>query len=100
MIASYRLSRAAERSLAEIVRHSDAMFGAVQTAADVAGIEDCLNLRVRYPNIGVAAFEFKSGLRRNRYRSHSIFYTEQDDALLVEDLIHVRRTLHRDLFDT
>ncbi|MCA3261952.1 MAG: type II toxin-antitoxin system RelE/ParE family toxin [Telmatospirillum sp.] len=73
MIASYRLSRAAERSLAEIVVHSDAMFGATQTAAYVAGLEDSFNLLVRYPQIGVAAFEIKAGLRRYRYQSHYIF---------------------------
>lgn len=53
--------------------HSDAMFGATQTAAYVAGLEDSFNLLVRYPQIGVAAFEIKAGLRRYRYQSHYIF---------------------------
>jgi toxin ParE1/3/4 len=100
LIASYRLSRAAAKSLAEIVVHSDAMFGATQTAAYLAGIEDSFNLLVRYPNIGTAAYEIKAGLRRYRHQSHYIFYTEQSDTLLIEDLIHVRRTLRRNLFDT
>ncbi len=98
MIASYQLSRAAAKSLAEIVVHSDARFGATQTAAYVAGLEDSFNLIVRYPHIGTAAFEIKAGLRRYRYQSHYIFYTEQGDTLLIEDLIHARRTPHRDIF--
>lgn len=100
MISSYRLSLAAEKSLAEIVVRSDATFGATQTAAYVAGLEASFNLLVNFPGIGVAAFEIKAGLRRYRYQSHYIFYTEQGDTLLIEDLIHVRRQLRRDLFDT
>ena len=100
MITSYKLSRAAEKSLAEIVVYSDATFGAMRTAAYVAGLEASFKLLVSYPRIGVAAFEIKAGLRRYRYQSHYVFYTEQRDALLIEDLIHVRRKLRRDLFDT
>ena len=100
MITSYKLSRAAEKSLAEIVAYSDATFGAMQTAAYVAGLEASFNILVNYPRIGVASFEIKAGLRRYRHQSHYIFYTEQGDYLLVEDLVHVRRNLRRDLFDT
>ena len=100
VITSYKLSRAAEKSLAEIVAYSDATFGAMQTAAYVAGLEASCTLLVSYPRIGSASFEIKAGLRRYRYQSHYIFYTEQGDHLLIEDLIHVRRNLRRDLFDT
>ena len=100
MITSYKLSRAAEKSLEEIVAYSDVTFGAMQTAAYVAGLEASFNLLVSFPRVGVASFEIKIGLRRYRHQSHYIFYTEQDDALLIEDLIHVRRNMRRDLFDT
>jgi toxin ParE1/3/4 len=100
VIISYKLSRAAEKSLAEIVVYSDATFGARQTAAYVAGLEASFNLLVNFPGIGVAAFEIKAGLRRYSYQSHYIFYTTHGDTLLIEDLIHVRRQLRRDLFDT
>ena len=100
MIASYKLARAAETSLAEIVAYSDATFGAMQTSAYVDGLEASFNLLVRHPRIGVASFEIKAGLRRYRYQSHYIYYTEQGDYLLIEDLLHVRRNLRRDLFDT
>ena len=45
-------------------------------------------------------FEIKSGLRRYRYQSHYIFYTEQPDCLLIEHIIHTRRNIRADLFDT
>ena len=80
--------------------YSDATFGEMQTAAYVAGLEASFKLLVDYPRIGAVAFEIKAGLRRYRYQSHYVFYTEQGDALLIEDLIHVRRNLRRDLFDT
>lgn len=100
MIVSYKLSLAAEKSLAEIVVYSDATFGVTQTAAYVAGLEASFNLLVSYPSIGVASFEIKAGLRRYRYQSHYIYYTEHSEALLIEDIIQVRRQLRRDLFDT
>jgi toxin ParE1/3/4 len=100
VITSYKLSRAAETSLAELVVYSDATFGTMQTAAYVAGMEASFNLLVSFPRIGSASFEIKAGLRRYRYQSHYICYTEQGDTLLIEDLIHVRRNLRRDLFDT
>ena len=100
MITSYKLSRAAEQSLSKIVAYTDATFGTMQTAAYVAGFEASFNLLVSYPRIGVASFEIKAGLRRYRHQSHYIFYSEQGDTLLIEELIHVRRSLRRDLFDT
>ena len=100
MITTYKLSRAAEKSLADIVIMSDATFGTMKTAAYVAGLEASFNLLVNYPRIGVASFEIKAGLRRYRHQSHYIYYTEHGDTLLIEDLIHVNRALRRDLFDT
>ena len=65
MITSYKYSRAAEKSLAEIVAYSDATFGAMQTAAYVAGLEASCTLLVSYPRIGSASFEIKAGDRKS-----------------------------------
>ena len=100
MVTTYKLSEAAEASIAEIVAYTDSTFGSMQTAAYIAGLEASFKLLVSFPRIGVAAFEFKQGLRRYTYQSHCIFFTEQSDHILVADIIHVRRNIRRDLFDT
>ena len=96
---TYKLSPAAEKSIAEIVDYTDETFGTNQTPAYIAGLEASFGLIVKFPGIGAAAFEIKSGLRRYRYQSHYIFYTVQHDLIRIEDILHVRRNIGRHLFD-
>lgn len=99
MIASYKLSRTAENHLADIVDYTDSTFGAHQTDAYIAGLESSFDLLVRFPTMGVAAFEIKDGWRRYRYQSHYIFYSIKADHLFVEAIIHVRRDIRPHLFE-
>lgn len=98
--ASYSLSSAAERAIAEIVNYTDATFGEQQTVAYLAGLAQSFELIVQYPGIGVAVYEFGAGLRRFRYQSHHVYYSALDEGLLIRHIIHVRRKVRRDLFDT
>ena len=100
MPTSYKLSEAAEAALDEIATYTDDAFGTWQTEAYLAGFTKSFELLVMFPGIGVAVFEIKSGLRRYRYQSHYIFYTEQTDGVLIEHIIHTRRNIRADLFDT
>jgi toxin ParE1/3/4 len=100
MATTYRLSRFALSHIDEIVAYTDETFGANQTAAHIAGMESSFDLLVRFPGIGAAAFEVKQGLRRYRYQSHYIFYTEQGDYIGIEAVLHVNRSIRPDLFDT
>ena len=100
MPTSYKLSPAAQISIADIVAYTDETFGDMQTEAYIAGLDASFKLLLRFPRIGIAAFELKHGLRRYRYQSHYLFYTEHGDHLLIEDILHVRRNIRRDLFDT
>jgi toxin ParE1/3/4 len=100
MVKSYRLSPAAALSIEAIVTYTDEMFGLNQTAAYVAGLESSFDLLVRFPGMGAAAFEVKAGLRRYRYQSHNIFYSEQGQHIRIEDIVHVSRSIRPDLFDT
>ncbi|MDZ4790970.1 MAG: type II toxin-antitoxin system RelE/ParE family toxin [Hyphomicrobiales bacterium] len=100
MIKTYKLSPAAIGSIAEIVAYNDEAFGVNQTAAYIAGLESSFELIVKFPGTGVAAFEVKAGLRRYRYQSHYILYTEQRAHIRIEDIFHVRRKIRSDLFDT
>lgn len=100
MVTSYKLSQAAERSISEIIDYTDATFGENQTAAYIAGLESSFDLLVRFPGIGAAAFEIKHGLRRYRYQQHYIFYSEQGDIVRIDDILHVKRNIGPDLFDT
>ena len=96
----YKLSSAAITQIEVLVSYTDETFGPNQTAAYIAGLESSFDLLVRFPDIGAAAFEIKPGLRRYRYQSHYIFYTEQGDFIGIEAIVHVNRNIRPDLFDT
>jgi toxin ParE1/3/4 len=100
MVKTYKLSPAAIISIKAVVAYTDETFGLNQTAAYIAGIESSFDLLVKFPGIGAAAFEVKTGLRRYRYQSHYIFYTEQGEHIRIEDIVHVSRSIRPDLFDT
>lgn len=100
MVTTYKLSRTAENQIANIIEYTDQTFGERQTTAYIAGLESSFDLLVNFPGIGAAAFEIKQGWRRYRYQSHYIFYTEQPDHILIEAILHVKRNIGRDLFDT
>ncbi len=99
MITSYKLSRTAENQIADIVEYTDDTFGSNQTDAYIAGLESSFDLLVRFPRMGVAAFEIKDGWRRYRYQSHYIFYSVKPDHLFVEAIIHVKQDIRKHLLD-
>jgi toxin ParE1/3/4 len=98
--SSFKLTAQAEAAIADIVTYTDANFGEPQTAAYLAGLESSFNLLVSFPGIGTQAFEIEAGLRRYRYQSHYIFYSTDTEVVLIRHIIHVRRNIRRDLFDT
>jgi len=100
MASSYKLTSAAEAAIADIVVYTDANFGEMQTAAYIAGLTSSFDLLIQFPGIGAEAFELARGLRRYRYQSHYIFYSEEGDHILVRSIIHVKRNIRRALFDT
>src|SRR5262245_61260155 len=99
MVKGYKLSLAAINHIDAIVAYTDDAFGENQTAAYMAGLESSFDLLVKFPRIGAAVFEVKNGLRRYRYQSHYIFYTEQGDFIGVEGVLHVSQPIRPDLFD-
>ncbi len=100
MTQPYKLSRSASAAIQDIVRYTDETFGQNQTAAYIAGLEASFDLLTKFSGIGVAAFEIKPAWRRYRYQSHYIFYSEQPGCILIEAIVHVRRNIRPDLFDT
>jgi toxin ParE1/3/4 len=52
-----------------------------------------------FPSIGTSADELVAGYRRFRFQSHYIFYTEENDHVLIRAVIHVRQNLRPSLFD-
>ncbi len=95
----FRLSERAERDLVEIYDYTDQTFGAYQADAYHAGLERTFDLLANFPRIGLAVNEIAAGFRRFRFQAHLVFYTEEDDFILIRAVLHQAREIKPDLFD-
>jgi toxin ParE1/3/4 len=98
-MAEYRLSRQAEADLLDIYEKTEIKFGQYQADAYHAGLERSFGLLADFPRMGITIDEIGTRIRRFRFQSHYIFYTEDKNNILIRALIHVKMNLHLDLFD-
>jgi len=78
----YRLSPQARNQIRDIGRFSKRRFGVYHAKAYRAGLERTFGLLADFPKMGVAADELLIGVRRFRFQSHIIFYTEDGGDIL------------------
>ncbi len=96
----YQLSITAEKALIEIIADSEERFGAHQADAYYAGLISTFELLAQFPGIGVASYEVKQGWHRYRFQSHYVFYSDQQSHVFIEAIVHTKRDVRPDLFDT
>jgi toxin ParE1/3/4 len=75
-VADFKLSARAETDLLAIYEYSEAQFGKYQADAYHAGLERTFDLIANFPRIGQAIDEIVPGIRRFRFQSHNVFYSE------------------------
>ncbi len=98
-MAKFVVSRSASAQPEAIYEFTDARMGNYQAEAYLEGFNHIFNLLADFPRIGVHADEFRVGLRRHRYQSHYIFYTEEADHIFIRDIFHVSQNLRPSMFD-
>lgn len=98
-MVDYRLSKRAEADLLAIYAYTDTKFGGYQAEAYHSGFERTFGLLADFPRIGTPCDELVPGLRRFRFQSHYVFYTEEAGHILVRALIHVAMNVRPGLFD-
>jgi toxin ParE1/3/4 len=97
-VARYELTEQATAELVAIYEFSESKFGTYQAEAYLAGLEHTFQLLTDFPRIGRPADELRAGFRRYRYQSHYVFYTEEDEYLLIRAVIHTKQELRPQLF--
>ncbi len=97
-MAKYELTDQATAELLGIYDYSESKFGTYQAEAYLAGLEHTFQLLTDFPRIGVPADELRQGFRRYRYQLHYVFYTEEDDYILIRAIIHTKQNLRPQLF--
>ena len=98
-MAEYRLSLQAEADVLSIYEWTEQRFGPYQAEAYSAGLERSFGLLADFPRMGTAVEELLSRLRRFRFQSHYIFYTEEAGHVLIRTLIHVKINLRDNIIE-
>ena len=90
----YKLSERARDKLLDIYDYTQAKFGTYQ-----AGFEAAFQLLAKFPGISRYADEIRANYRRHRYQSHYIYFTQEDDHIVIRNILHAAQNLRPELFD-
>ncbi|UCG73948.1 MAG: type II toxin-antitoxin system RelE/ParE family toxin [Chromatiales bacterium] len=82
-MASYQLSRAADKDLTDIYAFTVTEFGERQADLYFGSLEDCLTRLAANPRLGRDAGAVRKGYRRFVHRRHSIYYKRTREGILV-----------------
>ena len=94
----YKLTSNASAALDVLLSHSIGNFGRHQTDRYMEGFRRAFELVAQFPGIGRPAGEFRRGLRRYRYESNYIFFTVEDDHILIREIFHTSQDITRKMF--
>lgn len=88
-MAEFRLSPHAETDLAEIADYTIETFGVEQARRYRDELEACFRNLAGNPLSGRSAEWLSPGLRRFEHRSHAVFYTQEEESILIIRILHV-----------
>ena len=94
----YRFSPNARAALDVLLSHSVLIFGKPQTDRYMEGFQRTFELIAQFPGIGRPAGNLKPGLRRYRYESNYIFFTVEDDHVLIREIFHTSQNITKKMF--
>tara|TARA_R100001244_G_scaffold9454_3_gene11463 strand:- start:4472 stop:4762 length:291 start_codon:yes stop_codon:yes gene_type:complete len=87
-MAELQLSRRAANDLAEIADYTIAEFGIDQARLYRDQLDACFRSLLANPQLGRSAEEVAPGLRRIRQQAHVVFYTAEQDQMLIVRVLH------------
>ncbi len=88
-MAEYRLSKRAEKDLAEIADYTIETFGIKQSRRYRDELNTCFQTLADNPMLGrSAALQLAPELRRYEYQSHVVFYIPEVQDILIVRVLH------------
>ena len=88
-MAEYRLSKRAEKDLAEIADYTIETFGIEQSRRYRDGLNTCFQTLADNPILGRSAtLPLAPELRRYEYQSHVVFYMPEVRDILIVRVLH------------
>ena len=89
----YNLSERARDKLLDIYDYTQSKFSTYQADAYQAGFEAAFQLLAKFPGISRYADEIRPHYRRYRYQSHYIYFTQEDDHIVIRNILHAAQNL-------
>jgi toxin ParE1/3/4 len=89
-MADYRLSAAAQSDIEAIYLYTFDTFGPRQADKYLGGLDETLQRLAAIPQMGRKADDLRKGLFRYLYQSHMIFYTIEQDEIVIRRVLHAR----------
>jgi toxin ParE1/3/4 len=65
----------------------------------LAGLERTFDLLANFSRIGRGVDEIAPGVRRFRFQAHAVFYSEEQQFILIRAVLHQTREIKPELFD-
>ena len=96
-MADYALSERAAQDIEAIADYGFANFGVAKAREYGKGLERCFGHLAESPAVGLAADELADGVRRYKYESHWVFYSEQSGGILIVRVLHENMDFQRHL---
>ena len=95
----YKLSEAAASDIEAILTRSVLDFGVERTETYFQSLTHCLELLGDNPEMGSSVDDIRQGYRCFLHKSDVIFYTHDEQAILIVRILHKRMDVVRSLQD-
>ena len=96
---AFTLSTKSQVALKDIYKSTSRDFGDEQADVYLKGFYETFRTLSEHPGIGQDVSEYKLGLRRFRYRSHTILYLENDGIVLIYLVLHNHHDVRKHILD-
>jgi toxin ParE1/3/4 len=97
-MSGFKFSPNARAALQIALNNSLLNFGRPQTDRYIVGFQRTFELLAQFPGVGRPADHFRRGLRCYRYESNYIFFTVEDDYILIREIFHTSQNITKKMF--
>jgi toxin ParE1/3/4 len=94
-MSKYTLSSKADKDITEIYQYSYERFGYMQADSYLQGLEDKFRHLADQPFVGRQIDHIRKGYFRYEYESHSIFYKQTENGIIIMRVLHRGRDMFR-----
>ena len=87
-MADYKLSKAAEQDIENILAYSYRTFGEKVAENYFIGLKECLQTLSENPLIGINSDSLRKGYFRHPHQSHIVFYKLKTNGIFIVRILH------------